>query len=95
MSGAITDRDMALRVCAEGKDPALTRIGEVMTREVHFCQATDSVKDVEENMARNKVRRIMVMNEKDALVGVVNVSDLSGRDWSWRVAKTVHALASV
>ena len=46
-------------------------------------------------MARHKVWRIMVMDSDDTLVGVVSLSDLSGRDWSWRVARTVQTLASV
>jgi CBS domain-containing protein len=91
--GAITDRDIAVRVCAAGKDPVVTRVGDVMTQEVHFCQASDPVTEAEESMARHKVRRIMVMDEKVGLVGVVSLSDLSGRDWSWRVARTAHAVA--
>jgi len=78
--GVLTDRDMALRVCAPGLDPGKTRVIEVMTEQVVACQAEDDVRYVEGLMARNRKSRIVVQDATGRPVGVISLSDIALHD---------------
>ena len=76
--GMITDRDITIRSTAEGKDPATTRIGDVMSTEVRTCSATQSVDEVLAEMGQTKIRRVPVIDqESHALVGIVSLGDMA------------------
>jgi CBS domain-containing protein len=77
--GMITDRDIAIRLAAEGKDPAKTKVQEVMTSEVKYCFEDDQLNDVAQNMAELQVRRLPVVNRQKRLVGIVSLGDLAQR----------------
>ena len=77
--GMITDRDIAIRVTAEGRDPRQTRVREVMTPEVKYVFEDEEIEHVAENMAEQQVRRMPVMNRDKRLVGVVSLGDISAR----------------
>jgi CBS domain-containing protein len=77
--GMITDRDIAIRLAAEGKDPAKTKVQEVMTSEVRYCFEDDELNDVAQNMAELQVRRLPVVNRQKRLVGIVSLGDLAQR----------------
>jgi CBS domain-containing protein len=76
--GVITDRDIAVRAVAEGKDPSAT-IREVMSAEIRYCYEDDDVDDVLRNMGELQVRRLPVLNRQKRLVGIVSLSDLAPR----------------
>ena len=75
--GVITDRDLTLRSVAESLDPAKTTADKVMTKEVLYCRDGDDVASVAENMTRNKVRRLPVLDENKRLVGIVSLGDIA------------------
>jgi CBS domain-containing protein len=75
--GMITDRDIAVRVTAEGKDPKQTRVREVMTPRVRYCFEDEDIEHVAENMADQQVRRLPVVNRDKRLVGVVSLGDIA------------------
>lgn len=75
--GVITDRDLALRCVAESHDPAKTTAEAVMTKEILYCYDTDEMESVAENMTRNKVRRLPVLDKDKRLVGIVSLGDLA------------------
>lgn len=79
LTGVITDRDIALRCVAKYKDPAVMMAGECQTPQVLYCYENDEAKDVLDNMAKNKVRRMVVLdNQQDKrLVGIVSFGDLN------------------
>ncbi len=79
--GIVTDRDVALRLVAEGKDPAHTKVREVMTQEVKYVYDDEDLGHVADNMAEQQVRRLPVVNRAKRVVGVVSLGDLarSGR----------------
>ncbi len=91
--GVVTDRDIALRVCADDKSAALTRAGEVMTHETVTCRATDDVERAEVRMAEHHKSRIMVVDEVGRLVGVISLSDLAVEDSGERAAETLRRVA--
>ncbi|HJS85008.1 MAG TPA: CBS domain-containing protein [Acetobacteraceae bacterium] len=90
--GMVTDRDLAVRVAAEGRDPARTKVREVMTPEVRYVFEDEDLKRVAETMAEQQVRRLPVMNRNKRLVGVVSLSDIAKRGQSEEAG---HALRGV
>ena len=74
--GVVTDRDIALRVVGEGRDPNGTTVRDVMSNGVHTCSEEDSVDDVMEMMGREQVRRIPIVDERGTLVGIVAQADV-------------------
>jgi CBS domain-containing protein len=83
--GIVTDRDVALRLVAEGKDPARTKVREVMTQDVKYVYEDEDLGHVAENMAEQQVRRLPVVNRARRVVGVISVGDLtrSGRSGAY------------
>ena len=74
--GMVTDRDIAIRVVAEGRG-ADTRVSEVMTESRLATLGADaSVDDVMRRMADEQVRRIPIVDERGALVGIVSQADV-------------------
>jgi CBS domain-containing protein len=77
--GMITDRDIAVRAVAEGHGPE-TRVGDVMTRDLHYCFDDEDVEEVSERMAEHKVRRLPVLNRDKRMVGIISLGDVSHAD---------------
>ena len=73
--GVVTDRDLAIRVLAEGRGPD-TPVREAMTPDPVTCSPDDDVDKVERLMAERQVRRIPVV-ENGRVVGVVAQADLA------------------
>lgn len=91
--GMITDRDIAIRGDAQGRDPTRTRVSEVMTREqVKYCFEDETLDDVAHNMAELQVRRLPVVDRDKRLVGIVSLGDISSRA---QADKTAEALRGV
>lgn len=77
--GMLTDRDVAVRLVAEGRDPAQTKVRDVMTADVRYVFEDEELAHVAENMAEQQVRRLPVMNRQKRLVGVVSLGDIAQR----------------
>ncbi len=75
--GVITDRDLALRCVAQSHDPTETTADQVMTKQILYCQETDTLEDVALDMSENKVRRLPVLDDNKRLVGIVSLGDLA------------------
>ena len=92
--GVVTDRDIAIRAVAEGRDGTTTSVGHVMSANVRTSSATDSVNDVMELMGREQVRRIPIVDDRGALVGIVSQADivLEAKD-DRRAEKTVEKIS--
>jgi CBS domain-containing protein len=75
--GMVTDRDLAVRVLGEGKDPARTKVREVMTQGTAYVFEDDDLASVAENMRGRHVRRMPVLNRDKRLVGIVSLGDLA------------------
>jgi CBS domain-containing protein len=76
--GIVTDRDLALRLVAEGRDPAQTKVRDVMTPNIYYVH-DEPVDHVTENMAQQQLRRMPVVTREKRLVGVVSIGDYSRR----------------
>ena len=75
--GLITDRDIAVRAVAEGKDCANTRAEDVMSVDLHTARPNDRVVDAIQKMGDKQVRRIPVVNENGYLVGMISMGDIA------------------
>ena len=74
--GVVTDRDIAIRVVAEGRD-AGTRVSEVMSsNRIRTCTPDDDVGDAMDAMASEQLRRIPIVDGRGALVGIVAQADI-------------------
>jgi CBS domain-containing protein len=76
MIGTISDRDIAIRAIAEGKD-AGTKVREVMSEGVAWAYEDDSVEQAATIMSERKVRRLPVLNRDKRLVGIIALGDFA------------------
>ena len=79
--GMLTDRDIALRLVADARDPTQARVRDVMTPDVPFVFEDDAVEHVAEDMAGQRLRRLPVLNREKRLVGVISLVDLARKDY--------------
>jgi hypothetical protein len=73
----LTDRDIAIRVVAEGRDPKSTKVRDAMTSEVVACFDDQEVEEAAILMREQQIRRIPVLSKKRKLVGVVSLGDIA------------------
>lgn len=78
--GMVTDRDIAVRGVAEGKDPNKSFVGEVMTNKVLYCFEDQDVNDIVKNLSDNQIRRLPVLNRQKRLVGILSLGNLAQSD---------------
>jgi CBS domain-containing protein len=79
--GVVTDRDLAIRVLAEGKD-AETAVSEIASKDVVTVDPQQSLEEAARLMAEHQVRRLPVCEEDGKLVGMLAQADIaqSGHD---------------
>jgi len=77
--GIVTDRDLVVKVVAEGHDPKSITVGEVMTPEPLACRAGSNVQAALDAMAEHQLRRIPIVDETNRLVGIIAQADVAAR----------------
>ncbi|SRR5579884_168560 len=77
--GVVTDRDLAIKIVAEGRDPKSTKLKDVMTREVVTCGPDDDVEKALDAMARHQIRRIPVVDSDKRVIGIIAQADIATR----------------
>jgi CBS domain-containing protein len=77
--GIVTDRDLAIKVVGEGRDPKKTKVKDVMTTKVVTCRSDDDVQNAMDAMAQHQLRRIPVVDEYGMLVGIISQADVATR----------------
>jgi CBS domain-containing protein len=75
--GTLTDRDIATRVVAEGKDPDATPVKEVASTDVLTVDPEQDLDEALRLMADHQVRRLPVVEEDGRVVGVVAQADVA------------------
>jgi CBS domain-containing protein len=76
VAGIVTDRDIAVRVVAEGRDPDATRVSEVATTPAVTLTVDQSVDDAIRLVREQDIRRIVVVQD-DRAAGIVSLGDLA------------------
>ena len=77
--GIVTDRDIVLKVIAEGRDPKTMQVGDVMSKKLVTCRADDNVDVAMQSMAQFQLRRIPVVEDNMRLVGIIAQADVATR----------------
>jgi CBS domain-containing protein len=75
--GMVTDRDITIRIVAEGKDPQSTAVREVASTDLVTVAPRQELDEALRLMAQHKVRRLPVVEEDGRLVGVVAQADVA------------------
>jgi CBS domain-containing protein len=92
LQGMITDRDIVVKVLAQGKDPASTQVIDLVQGEVVTIGADDTVEQAMQTMSKHQVRRLPVI-DGDKLVGMLAQADLALNDDDSRVGETVENIS--
>lgn len=74
--GIVTDRDLAVRATASGKD-STTKLNDLMTAVASCCGPDDDLRDVEQKMAELQVRRIPIVDAGGLCVGIISQADIA------------------
>ncbi len=85
LCGFLTDRDIALRCVAEGKNIGETCVGEVMTHKVLYCYEDETPEAVADNMYRNNIVRLAVLDRKKRLRGIITHGDIARAVAMWNL----------
>jgi CBS domain-containing protein len=75
--GILTDRDITVRATAAGCDPKTTLVYEAMSQDIISCHEDQDVSEAARLMKEKQVRRLLVMNRANDLVGIVSLADLA------------------
>lgn len=75
--GTVTDRDIAIRVVAEGKDPESTKVTEIASTDLVTVDPQQDLDEALRLMAQHQVRRLPVVEEDGRLVGVIAQADVA------------------
>lgn len=91
--GVLTDRDVALRVCAAGL-PSTTPVSELMTREIVSCRPEDPLTRAEDQMIARQKSRVVVMDEEGRLHGVISLTDVAHFEEPLRAARVLREITA-
>jgi CBS domain-containing protein len=75
--GMVTDRDIAMRAVAAGKDANKLTARDVMSNGIVYCRDTEDVNDAVRIMEQKQIRRLPVLNDQKRLVGVLSLGDIA------------------
>ena len=75
--GMVTDRDITIRITAEGRDANTTPVTEAMTPDVAFVFEDQDVKEAARIMQERQIRRLPVVSRDKQLVGILAIGDLA------------------
>ncbi|WP_332692921.1 CBS domain-containing protein [Devosia sp.] len=92
--GMVTDRDIALRGLADGRDTQALTARDVMTSPIIYCRTDEEIGDAVRIMEDKAIRRLPVINEQKRLVGMLalgDIADCAPRDMSAEVMQAVSA----
>jgi len=75
--GMLTDRDITVRATAAGCDPKTTLVADAMSQEVISCYQDQDVREAARLMEDRQIRRLLVLNRANDLVGMLSLADLA------------------
>jgi CBS domain-containing protein len=75
--GTLTDRDIVIRVVADGKDPQTVKVRDVASSDLVTVDPQQDLDEALRLMAQHKVRRLAVVEEDGRLVGVLAQADVA------------------
>src|SRR5687767_5745939 len=77
LAGMVTDRDIAVRAIAHGRDPNQTTVRDVMTGGIVFIYEDEDVEEAARLFETKRIRRLPVLNREKRMVGIISLGDLA------------------
>lgn len=91
--GVITDRDIAIRVVAEGRDPQSTKVEDIASQNLVTIDPQQDLDEALRLMAQHQVRRLPVVEEDGKLVGIIAQADVARHADSERTGEVVEEIS--
>ena len=91
--GTVTDRDITIRVVAEGKDPESTKVTEIASTDLVTVDPQQDLEEALRLMAQHQVRRLPVVEEDGRLVGVVAQADVASSADDTRTGELIEDIS--
>jgi len=91
--GAVTDRDIAIRLVAEGKS-ASTPAEQIMTSDCVACSPGDDLERAQQLMAKHQKSRIMCTDADGRLIGIISLSDIARHGSGDRASETLRQVSA-
>ena len=91
--GMLTDRDIAIRVVAEGRNPDQVKVRDVASKQVVTIDPQQDLDEALRIMAKHQVRRLAVVEEDGKLVGVVAQADVAREGDDKQTGKLVEEIS--
>jgi CBS domain-containing protein len=91
--GLITDRDIVLRVVAEGGDLD-GPVSAAMSEDVQTCREDDNLADAAARMGSHQLRRLVVVNDSGRLAGILSLGDIAQDYGAKRVGQTLEEITA-
>ena len=91
--GVVTDRDIVCRIVANGKNPGAYTAENCMSGPVVTVRVDASLDDVVATMERHQIRRVPVVDENEACVGIISQADISWAGHPQEVAELVREVS--
>ena len=93
LKGMLTDRDIVVKVLAQGKDPSSTKVSELAEGKPVTIGADDSIEEALRTMSEHKVRRLPVIDGHD-LIGIISQADIARNLDEEKVGDLVEAISA-
>lgn len=93
LMGIITDRDIVVRAVSQGLDPNTTRVSEAMTDQVETVYEDADISEVARKMKDEQLRRILVVNHDEKLVGIIALGDLAEAMDTQEAGQTLESIS--
>jgi len=91
--GVVTDRDIALRVVAEGREPDSTKVAEIASQNLATVDPQQDIDEALRLMAEHQVRRLPVVEEDGRLVGILAQADVARHLDAARTGEVVEQIS--
>jgi len=91
--GVITDRDIAIRVTAAGKNARTTAVSEVMSPGIICCSEDQDVDEVARLMEINQLHRIVLIDREGHPTGILTLGDLSRHGYEEFASRVLVAMS--
>lgn len=92
--GMVTDRDIALRGFADGKDPLQMTARDVMSEGIVYCLEDEEIDDAVRLMEDRRMRRLPVLNKGKRMVGMISIGDVAARAPASLSAEMLRAVSA-
>jgi CBS domain-containing protein len=92
--GTVTDRDIAVRIVAEGMSPDRINVGEIASRELVTIDAAQELDEALRLMAKHQVRRLPVVEKDGKLIGIVAQADVAKHATPTQTGEVVEKISN-